>query len=210
MCMISSQHLPHGTSSRQTPSSEASPNRRRSARRTAGGLLGVVIAAAAVASPAWATEIASPGGGETLKVMPGDTVLAGYDFTIAGNSTAVTVKWSHPTAVFNFTCANGRSGSFTIAMPDYTVTVSDSKWYPTGDQHNALAYQGSIVAPDGCGDGTLMKMRSQGIFTADASSSPAGRKVNYRFHNSNNTSGSWSSTKSVITSELAPSDPYEL
>ncbi len=50
-----------------------------------------------------------------------------------------------------------------------------------------------------------MKVRSQAIFTADVSSSPSGVKVNFRFHNSNNTSGSWSSTKSVITSPILQS-----
>ena len=163
--------------------------------------------ALAGATPAFATPITSPGGGESFPIRPGDTVQAGYDFTIPGNNQSVTVKVTHPQAVVNFSCQGGGSGSFLIAMPDATSSVTGSQWYPSGDQHSSLVYQGSVTAPNGCGDGSQMHMDHQATFTADVSSNPGGVKVNYRFHNSDKTSGSWSSTNSVTSSGPGATTP---
>jgi hypothetical protein len=165
-------------------------------------VLSLLAAAFVVALPSSgsATPIKPPGGGESFNIRPGDSFRVGYDFTIPGNKSPVTVTWSNPQAVVSFTCPGGGSGSFTIPMPNYSVTVSDSAWYPSGDQHSALVYQGSITAPDGCGGGQVMKQQKIATFTADVTSSPSGVKVSYRFHDvDNNASGSWSSTQSVVT-----------
>jgi hypothetical protein len=170
-------------------------------------VLSLLAAAVVVALPSSgsATPIKPPGGGESFNIHPGDSFRVGYDFTIPGNKAPVTVTWTNPQAVVNFTCSDGGSGSFTIPMPSFTVTVSDSAWYPSGDQHSALVYQGSITAPDGCGGGQVMKQQKIATFTADVTSSPSGVKVSYRFHDvDNNASGSWSSTQSVVTSPLVP------
>ena len=172
-------------------------------RRIAAALtsaLALLAAALVASSSASATAIKSPGGGESFNIRPGDTFRVGYVFTIPGNHGPVTVTWTDPQATVWFTCPGGGSGSFSIDMPDYTTVVSDSAWYPTGDQHSDLAYQGSVSAPDGCGGGQVMHQQHIAIFTADVTSSPAAKKVNYRFHDvDNNASGSWSSTESVIT-----------
>jgi uncharacterized repeat protein (TIGR01451 family) len=173
-------------------------------RRALTVAVGAVGLALTVAGPASATPITSPGGGESFNIHPGDSFKVGYDFTIPGNNESVTVTWTNPKAVVNFTCPGGSSGSFTIPMPDYTVTVSDSQWYPSGDQHSSLVYQGSVTAPDGCGNGTVMHQNKIAVFTADVTSTPPGVKLNYRFHDAdNNASGSWSSTNSVVTSSAA-------
>lgn len=160
--------------------------------------VGLVLA---VAGPVSATAITAPGGGESFNIQPGDSFRVGYDFTIPGNNQSVTVTWTNPKATVNFTCPGGSSGSFTIPMPDYTATVINSQWYPSGDQHSSLVYQGSVTAPDGCGNGAVMHQSKIAVFTADVTSTPPGIKVNYRFHDAdNNASGSWSSTNSVVTS----------
>jgi hypothetical protein len=180
------------------------PRRPSSARRSVTVAVAAVAAVAlvlAVAGSASATAITAPGGGESFVIHPGDSFRVGYDFTIPGNSQSVTVVWANPKAVVNFTCPDGSSGSFTIPMPDYLVTVSNSQWYPSGDQHSSLVYQGSVAAPDGCGNGAVMRQNKIAVFSADVTSTPPGIKVNYRFHDAdNNASGSWSSTNSVVTS----------
>lgn len=157
--------------------------------------LAAALGGGAVAS---ATPITSPGGGESFNISPGDSFRVGYDFKVSGSHGPIVVRWTDPKAVVNFTCDNGSTGSFTIPMPDYTTTLTDSDWVPSGDQHSPLVYQGSISAPDGCGDGSKMHQKKIATFTADVTSDPAGAKISYRFHDVNNdASGSWSSTESV-------------
>ena len=50
-------------------------------------------------------------------------------------------------------------------MPDATYTAPDSQWYPSGDQHSSLVYQGSISAPNLCGGGKL-RLDKGGAFSA--------------------------------------------
>jgi len=162
----------------------------------AGVLVGVVPAA-------MATQITSPGGGESFDIHPGDSFRVGYDFTIPGNNDAVAVAWSNPRAVVNYTCPDGSAGAFAISMPNYKVTVSDGQWYPSGDQHSPLVFQGSLTAPDGCGGGATMHQNHIAVFTADVTSDPSNVSLHYRFHDvDNNASGSWSSTNSVTTSPI--------
>jgi hypothetical protein len=53
-------------------------------------------------------------------------------------------------------------------MPDQTYVVTNSQWYPSGDQKSPLVYQGSSPAPDLCGGGQL-RLNKGGTFTADIS-----------------------------------------
>ena len=164
-----------------------------------------------LAGPAAATSLTPPGGGESFNIHPGDSFRVGYDFTIPGNNQPVTVKFANLKAVVNFTCATGASGSFTIPMPNYVATVSDSQWYPSGDQHSSLVYQGSVTAPNGCGNGQAMHQNHIAVFTGDVTSSPSGVNLHYRFHDvDNNASGSWSSTESVTTSPITQTIQSEI
>ena len=53
-------------------------------------------------------------------------------------------------------------------MPTHTYTVTDSRWYPSGDQHSPLVYEGSVAVPDLCGGG-LVRLDHGGTFTASVS-----------------------------------------
>jgi hypothetical protein len=55
-----------------------------------------------------------------------------------------------------------------VSIPTATYTVSDSKWYPSGDQRSSLVYQGSAATPDAC-NGGLVRLDKGGTFSAGVS-----------------------------------------
>src|SRR5579875_2413164 len=176
---------------------------RQRARTLFIALFAAAIASLGLAAGADATPITPPTGGESFDIHPGDSFQVGYDFTIPGNSSPVTVQFTALKATVNFSCPGGSTGSFVIPMPDYTVTVSDGNWYPSGDQQDPSVWQGSITAPDGCGNGQTMHQNGIAVFTGNVFSSPAGVQLHYRFHDRDgNASGSWSSTDSVTTTGI--------
>ena len=104
-----------------------------------------------------------------LKVSPGDTLEAGYDFKVSGSASSVTV--SNAQVLFTVRCADGSAptqGSFAVTMPDQTYTNPGSDWTPSGDQHSSLVYQGSISVPDFCNGGKL-RLDKGGTFSATLS-----------------------------------------
>ena len=109
-----------------------------------------------------------------LKVAPGMTISVGYDLTMPGNKTTHTVTFTNSQVVFsNVHCASGAppsSTSFTVAMPDRSYSVTNTAWYPSGDQASPLVYQGSTPAPDLCGGG-LLRLDKGGTFTSTISAS---------------------------------------
>ena len=50
-------------------------------------------------------------------------------------------------------------------MPDQAYIVTSTAWYPSGDQHSLLVYEGSIAVPDLCGGGAL-RLNHGGTFSA--------------------------------------------
>ena len=106
-----------------------------------------------------------------LKVSPGDTLMAGYDFTVPGNHASFSLTVNSPQVVFTVNCVSGATPSsptLTVSMPTQTYAVTNDQWYPSGDQHSPLVYQGSIVVPDLCGGGKL-RLNQGGTFTASVS-----------------------------------------
>jgi hypothetical protein len=106
-----------------------------------------------------------------LTVSPGDTLQAGYDFTLPGNNTALTLTVSTAEVVFDVACASGATPSqpsFTVTMADQSYSLAGSQWYPIGDQSSPLVYQGSVSVPDLCGGGSL-DLAQGGTFTATLS-----------------------------------------
>jgi hypothetical protein len=106
-----------------------------------------------------------------LKVAPGTTLLAGYDFTVPGNSQQQTLTVNNPQVTFIVHCVSGATPSsptFTVTMPTTTYTFSGSGWVPSGDQHSSLVYQGSISVPNLCGGGQL-RLDKGGTFSASLS-----------------------------------------
>ena len=106
-----------------------------------------------------------------LKVSAGTTLEAGYDFTVPGNHASFSLTVSNPQVVFAVRCVSGATPSaatFTVPMPTQTYSVTSDQWYPSGDQHSPLVYQGSVVVPDLCGGGQL-RLDQGGTFTASVS-----------------------------------------
>jgi hypothetical protein len=66
-----------------------------------------------------------------LKVSPGTTLKAGYDFTAPGNHSSFSVAVGSPQVVFAVKCVSGATPSastLTVPMPDATYSVVDDKW----------------------------------------------------------------------------------
>ena len=103
-----------------------------------------------------------------LKLAPGTTLMAGYDFTSPGNNTTFSVTVSNPQVVFTLRCVSGAISSqtsLTVTMPTTTYSVTGSGWFPSGDQHSPLVYQGSVAIPDVCGGGQV-RLDKGGTFSA--------------------------------------------
>jgi hypothetical protein len=104
-----------------------------------------------------------------LKVAPGATLKAGYDFTAPGNNASLSLLVSQTQVVFGVRCVSGATPSqstLTVPMPDQGYSFADSQWYPSGDQSSPLTYEGSITVPDLCNGGQL-RLDKGGTFTAN-------------------------------------------
>ena len=105
------------------------------------------------------------------KLAPGTVMSVGYDFTVPGNNSTLAFTVSHAQVVFTVACVSGATPSqstFTVTMPTQTYTVTNSDWYPSGDQHSSLVYQGSAAVPDLC-NGGLVRFQRGGTFSATLS-----------------------------------------
>jgi hypothetical protein len=173
-------------------------------------LLTVAAAIAALAVPLAAVGDPAPGsltmGPQAMEgnlvLAPGATLSAGYDLSIPGSHPAVSVTVSGAQVVFAGRCtAGGAAVAITVPMGDqtYAVPASNGSWFPSGDQHSPLVYQGAIAVPDACGGGTI-SLGAGGTFTAQLFSDVPvpGNGVHVRWHYSaNGSSGSWSATAAV-------------
>jgi hypothetical protein len=92
----------------------------------------------------------------------------GYDFTLPGNKAALTLTARNAQVVFTVACINKSAPSqtsFTVTMPNQSYSVTNSQWYPSGDQSSNLVYQGSTPVPNLC-DGGQLSLQKGGTFTA--------------------------------------------
>jgi hypothetical protein len=93
-----------------------------------------------------------------LAVWPGETVRAGYDIGVPGNTSLIGIKVQFTQVQFTVGCVSGATPSvstLTVSMPDASFTINDGAWYPTGDPNSPASYQGSVVVPDLCGGGRI-------------------------------------------------------
>jgi hypothetical protein len=110
-----------------------------------------------------------------LKLAPGTTMLAGYDFTVPGNKSSLFFTVSNAQVVFSLKCVSGATPSpstLTVTMPTQTYNVTNDQWYPSGDQHNPLVYQGSATVPYACGTNPstdTVRFNQGGTFSATLS-----------------------------------------
>ncbi|HEX2681721.1 MAG TPA: hypothetical protein VHQ03_10555, partial [Candidatus Dormibacteraeota bacterium] len=176
-----------------------------------------VEAAPPLVSPSGAgTVVIGPQAMEgNLQIHPGDPLRAGFDFTMPGSHPAATASFYNGYVSLLIKCADGSTPPLTIQLPSQTINdgAGSPGWYPSGDQSSSLVYQGGLTAPDLCGGG-VMNDASGAIFTTTFFSTDTTDKVNFRFHYSDNTSGSWSATvtgiptpfaKTVTSATLTPS-----
>jgi hypothetical protein len=159
------------------------------------------------ASPLWAGSISmGPQAMEgNLRVMPGVILSAGYDLTVPGSHPAETVQLVGPTVVFHARCISGGGGDaivLPLAGDPLSIPQGSSAWFPSGDQHSSLVYQGWVAVPDLCNGGE-MSLSQGGVFTADLQATDTSHSVHVRWHYSaNGTSGSWSGTGGFMPDPL--------
>jgi Concanavalin A-like lectin/glucanases superfamily len=106
-----------------------------------------------------------------LKVSPGTTLKTGYDLTVPGNNASFWITNTDTRVVFAVRCVSGASpaaSTITVSMSPQAYSVTNSQWYPSGDQSNSLVYQGSIAVPDLCAGGQL-RLNLGGTFTSSIS-----------------------------------------
>jgi RHS repeat-associated protein/uncharacterized repeat protein (TIGR01451 family) len=139
-----------------------------------------------------------------LQIHPGDSLRAGFDFTMPGSHPAATASFYNGYVSLLVKCANGSAPALTIQLPAQTINVpiNSSGWFPSGDQSSSLVYQGSLAAPDLCGGG-VMNDASGATFTTTFFSTDTTDSVNFRFHYSDNTAGSWSATVQGVPTPFA-------
>ncbi len=130
-----------------------------------------------------------------LPVHSGDTLRAGFDFSIPGNHPADTVTFSNINVSMTVQCPDKTSVTLNVPMPNQTITdpAHDNDWLPSGNQSSNLVYQGSITVPPICG-GATGHVPKGATFTAVLMGS-TNDSVHVRFHYSDATSGSWSGTQ---------------
>ena len=176
---------------------------------TAGLSVGTVTAAAAagLSCPGGSYNLCIPaqGANEGVTGMAGDTVRAGYDFTVPSSDTT-TVMVLNAFEQLTVSCANGNTPTqptISVPMPDATYTApfqQSQGWVPSGDQSSTLTYEGSLTLPNLCGGGTIrVGQPGQMLFAAQVESNGTS-SLSFRSHYNDGAlskSGSWSATVSV-------------
>jgi hypothetical protein len=108
-----------------------------------------------------------------LLVRSGDTLRAGYDFTMPGSHPSAGLIFSQTAVTFQAACASGKGGDTIVvrmAAQSYSDPQDSSAWYPSSDQQASAVYQGSATVPDVCGGGTIT-LSQGGTFRATVGSS---------------------------------------
>jgi len=104
-----------------------------------------------------------------LQVTPGTTLRAGYDFTLPGNTTSLTMTVSAALVTFAVSCVSEAipsAATLTVLLQAQTYQITGSQWYPSGDQSSSLVYQGSVSVPALCGPAAAISLAKGGTFTA--------------------------------------------
>ena len=144
-----------------------------------------------------------------LQVHPGDPLRAGFDFTMPGSHPAAQVTVENGSVRLSVKCSNGTSPppiAFNLPAQTIGVSANSPAWYPSGNQSDPSVYQGSLAAPDLCGGG-VMSAAAGATLTATVSSTDTTDALNFRFHYSDNTAGSWSATAHALPVPFAETLP---
>jgi hypothetical protein len=149
--------------------------------------------------PAFQGSITTSGSMEgNLPINPGDTISAGYDFTLPGTHPADTISATSGSVLLTVNCPDSSTQPLSIALPSqsYDVPANNSQWFPSGDQKSSLVYQGSVTAPTNLCGGQQGHAPKGATFTENFGATTS-NKFNVRFHYSDNSAGGWSGTNTV-------------
>jgi hypothetical protein len=99
-----------------------------------------------------------PGSIPDSSVNPGTTVSVGYDFSLPGNKSTVTVVVGTPhAAVFKLRCPSTPTITpFAVLLPSLAYPVSGNSWVPSANPNSPLTYQANFTVPDVCGGGKVL------------------------------------------------------
>jgi hypothetical protein len=107
----------------------------------------------------------TPGSVSDAVAGPGTTVTVGYDFSLPGNKSTVTVVYGSPFAVFELTCLDGTNVTpFAAPLPSQAYAVNNGAWIPSANPNDPLTYQASFTVPDICGGGKVRLTKGTMIF----------------------------------------------
>jgi hypothetical protein len=114
-------------------------------------------------------------------VRPGDTLSAGYAFSLPGKHAAATITFNQAQAIVQATCLPHRqrhhhhhdcrrersAGPLFINIADasYSAAANSSAWVPSANDSDPSVFQGSIVVPDLC-DGEAFRVGGDATFTS--------------------------------------------
>src|ERR1700719_790015 len=147
-------------------------------------------------TPAVSAQMVTIGGSMegNLPVNPGDTIRAGYDFTMPGNHPGTTVTVTAGIVQMNVVCPDASAQTLTITLPvqSYTVGANDNSWYPSADQTSSLVYQGSTMAPLTLCGGRQGFAPNGATLSAIFLSPDTTDPLAVRFHYSDKSPGGWS------------------
>jgi hypothetical protein len=104
------------------------------------------------------TTTLGPSPTEPLKVSPGESVKAGYDFLLPGNRKPFTVSFAEGKVVLKVRCVSGgkpKEPTFKVTFPSQSYTVTNAEWSPSKSETSPLVYQGEISVPNLCAGGKL-------------------------------------------------------
>jgi DNA-directed RNA polymerase specialized sigma24 family protein len=104
-----------------------------------------------------------------LLVTPGTTLQAGYDLSVPGNKTSLTMTVSAARVTFAISCVSKAVPSaptFAVPLQTRTYQITSDQWFPSGVQTSPLVYQGSVSVPALCGPAGQISLAKGGTFTA--------------------------------------------
>jgi serine protease AprX len=119
-----------------------------------------------------------------LRIEPGDTLEAGYAFTMPGSHPAAVVQFALPSVSIPLSCSSGGAyvGTATISLTGgpYIELLNGTAALPTSAQSSPASYQGSTTAPNLC-KGAAMYGASAAL-SSEVISTDAVDHVDVAFH----------------------------
>ena len=144
-----------------------------------------------------------------MKIQPGDTVQAGYAFSLPGPNLNAVEEILGANVIIPASCSWGGPTVgwivVDLAPGPYTALATSNRWLPGGVGNSQSSYQGSTVAPDLCNGSTMFT--NGGDFSAEVNSLDTYDSVAVEFHYqdltssksgaTSNTNVGWSSSQTV-------------